>query len=150
MEIMNSKCTSYSCTRYDLLFSRPLLVSLYRFSFFNWAFSLLCLHDRYSWNGSNEEESDDESLPLTYNEKHQLSLDINRLPGVKLGHVVHIIQSREPSVCSTNPDEIEIDFESLKPSTLRALQQYVRSCLCKKFKKFQSKYKAQTRLTLRC
>uniref|UniRef100_I3K5P5 Bromodomain containing 3 n=1 Tax=Oreochromis niloticus TaxID=8128 RepID=I3K5P5_ORENI len=93
---------------------------------------------RYSWKGSNEWESEDESLPMTYDEKHQLSLDINRLPGMKLGHVVHIIQSREPSVCNTNPDEIEIDFETLKPSTLRALEQYVKSCLCKKFKKFQS------------
>lgn len=94
---------------------------------------------RYSWKGSNEWESEDESLPMTYDEKHQLSLDINRLPGMKLGHVVHIIQSREPSVCNTNPDEIEIDFETLKPSTLRALEQYVKSCLCKKFKKFQKK-----------
>uniref|UniRef100_A0A669B3E3 Bromodomain containing 3 n=1 Tax=Oreochromis niloticus TaxID=8128 RepID=A0A669B3E3_ORENI len=101
---------------------------------------------RYSWKGSNEWESEDESLPMTYDEKHQLSLDINRLPGMKLGHVVHIIQSREPSVCNTNPDEIEIDFETLKPSTLRALEQYVKSCLCKKFKKFQSKYQAQTHL----
>nr|XP_004538465.2 bromodomain-containing protein 3 isoform X1 [Maylandia zebra]XP_004538466.2 bromodomain-containing protein 3 isoform X1 [Maylandia zebra]XP_004538467.2 bromodomain-containing protein 3 isoform X1 [Maylandia zebra]XP_004538468.2 bromodomain-containing protein 3 isoform X1 [Maylandia zebra]XP_024659059.1 bromodomain-containing protein 3 isoform X1 [Maylandia zebra] len=94
---------------------------------------------RYSWKGSNEWESEDDSLPMTYVEKHQLSLDINRLPGMKLGHVVHIIQSREPSVCNTNPDEIEIDFETLKPSTLRALEQYVKSCLCKKFKKFQKK-----------
>ncbi len=79
---------------------------------------------------------------MTYDEKHQLSLDINRLPGVKLGHVVRIIQTREPSMCDTNPEEIEIDFEILKPSTLRELEQYVKSCLHKKFKKFQSKYEA--------
>lgn len=79
---------------------------------------------------------------MTYDEKHQLSLDINRLPGVKLGRVVLIIQKREPSMCDTNPDEIEIDFETLKPSTLRELQQYVKSCLRKKYKKFQSKYEA--------
>lgn len=79
---------------------------------------------------------------MTYEEKHQLSLDINRLPGMKLGRVVHIIQTREPTVCDTNPDEIEIDFEKLKLSTLRELEQYVRSCLYKKFKKFQSKFKA--------
>lgn len=83
--------------------------------------------------------SEEESLQLTYDEKHQLSLDINRLPGMKLGRVVHIIQTREPSACSGDPDEIEIDFERLKPSTLRELQQYVKSCLLKKFKKFQSK-----------
>jgi hypothetical protein len=31
----------------------------------------------------------------------------------------------------TNPDEIEIDFETLKPSTLRELEKYVSSCLKK-------------------
>lgn len=79
---------------------------------------------------------------MTYDEKHQLSLDINRLPGMKLGRVVQIIQTLEPSKCDTNPDEIEIDFEILKPSTLRELERYVKSCLQKKFKKLQSKYEA--------
>ncbi|KAJ4429268.1 hypothetical protein ANN_26271 [Periplaneta americana] len=50
----------------------------------------------------------------------------------KLGRVVHIIQSREPSLRDSNPDEIEIDFETLKPSTLRELESYVASCLRKK------------------
>ncbi|KAG1943263.1 bromodomain-containing protein [Pimephales promelas] len=81
-------------------------------------------------------ESDEEmSLPMTYDEKRQLSLDINRLPGEKLGRVVHIIQSREPSLRDSNPDEIEIDFETLKPSTLRELERYVKSCLQKKQRK---------------
>jgi hypothetical protein len=31
----------------------------------------------------------------------------------------------------TNPDEIEIDFETLKASTLRELEKYVSSCLKK-------------------
>lgn len=85
-------------------------------------------------------DPDDKCLPLTYEEKHQLSLDINRLPGKKLGRVVQIIQTLEPSMCESNPDEIEIDFEVLKPSTLRRLQQYVKQCLHQKFKRFQSKY----------
>ncbi|CAL8279652.1 unnamed protein product [Merluccius merluccius] len=82
--------------------------------------------------GAKEYDSDDESLPMTYDEKRQLSLDINRLPGGKLGRVVRIIQTREPSLRDSNPDEIEIDFETLKPSTLRELEQYVKSCLYKK------------------
>lgn len=45
---------------------------------------------------------------------------------------MHIIQSREPSLKDSNPDEIEIDFETLKPSTLRELEAYVTSCLKKK------------------
>lgn len=85
-------------------------------------------------------DSEDEPLPMTYDEKHQLSLDINRLPGIKLGQVVHIIQKREPSLCETNPDEIEIDFETLKPSTLRELERFVRVCLRRTLKKTQRKH----------
>ncbi|XP_076436656.1 bromodomain-containing protein 2-like isoform X2 [Babylonia areolata] len=82
-------------------------------------------------------DSDDEDSvkPMTYDEKRQLSLDINKLPGDKLGRVVHIIQTREASLRNSNPDEIEIDFETLKPSTLRELEKYVMSCLKKKPRK---------------
>ncbi|KAK2114952.1 Bromodomain containing protein 3 [Saguinus oedipus] len=80
-------------------------------------------------------EEDEEGLPMSYDEKRQLSLDINRLPAEKLGRVVHIIQSREPSLRDSNPDEIEIDFETLKPTTLRGLERYVKSCLQKKQRK---------------
>ena len=85
-------------------------------------------------------ESDDEAkvVPMTYDEKRQLSLDINKLPGDKLGRVVQIIQSREPSLRDSNPDEIEIDFETLKPSTLRALEHFVASSLRKKPRKKRS------------
>lgn len=54
--------------------------------------------------------------------------------GDKLGRVVHIIQTREPTLKGTNPDEIEIDFETLKPATLRELEKYVNSCMRKKSK----------------
>uniref|UniRef100_A0A8C8JYH3 Uncharacterized protein n=1 Tax=Oncorhynchus tshawytscha TaxID=74940 RepID=A0A8C8JYH3_ONCTS len=84
---------------------------------------------------ANNESEEEPSLPMSYDEKRQLSLDINRLPGEKLGRVVHIIQSREPSLRDSNPDEIEIDFETLKPSTLRELERYVKSCLQKKQRK---------------
>ncbi|XP_032088735.1 bromodomain-containing protein 3 isoform X2 [Thamnophis elegans] len=82
-----------------------------------------------------DSEEEEEGIPMTYDEKRQLSLDINRLPGEKLGRVVHIIQSREPSLRDSNPDEIEIDFETLKPTTLRELERYVKSCLQKKQRK---------------
>jgi hypothetical protein len=82
-------------------------------------------------------DSDDEmkTTPMTYDEKRQLSLDINKLPGDKLGKVVQIIQHREPSLRDSNPDEIEIDFETLKPSTLRALEAFVTQSLRKKPRK---------------
>ncbi|XP_075986622.1 homeotic protein female sterile-like isoform X2 [Anticarsia gemmatalis] len=82
--------------------------------------------------GHHDSEDEDVAKPMSYDEKRQLSLDINKLPGDKLGKVVHIIQSREPSLRDSNPDEIEIDFETLKPSTLRELENYVASCLRKK------------------
>ncbi|KAL3871462.1 hypothetical protein ACJMK2_039458 [Sinanodonta woodiana] len=82
-----------------------------------------------------DSDDEDNAKPMTYDEKRQLSLDINKLPGDKLGRVVHIIQSREPSLRDSNPDEIEIDFETLKPSTLRELEAYVMSCLKKKPRK---------------
>merc|ERR1719342_1242370 len=85
-------------------------------------------------------DSDDEmkTTPMTYDEKRQLSLDINKLPGDKLGKVVQIIQHREPSLRDSNPDEIEIDFETLKPSTLRALEAFVATSLKKKPRKKRS------------
>nr|XP_012295810.1 bromodomain testis-specific protein isoform X1 [Aotus nancymaae] len=77
-------------------------------------------------------EDEDNAKPMNYDEKRQLSLDINKLPGDKLGRVVDIIQSREPSLRNSNPDEIEIDFETLKASTLRELEKYVSACLRKR------------------
>lgn len=64
--------------------------------------------------------------------------DLSFIPGDKLGRVVNIIQSREPSLRDSNPDEIEIDFETLKPSTLRELENYVASCLRKKPRKYST------------
>uniref|UniRef100_A0ACB8F426 Uncharacterized protein n=1 Tax=Sphaerodactylus townsendi TaxID=933632 RepID=A0ACB8F426_9SAUR len=84
-------------------------------------------------------EDEDNAKPMNYDEKRQLSLDINKLPGEKLGRVVYIIQSREPSLQHSNPDEIEIDFETLKASTLRELEKYVMACLRKRPKKHSEK-----------
>ncbi|KAM6305422.1 bromodomain testis-specific protein [Aegotheles albertisi] len=84
-------------------------------------------------------EDEDGAKPMNYDEKRQLSLDINKLPGDRLGKVLHIIQSRESSLRNINPDEIEIDFETLKASTLRELEKYVATCLRKRQKKQQAK-----------
>lgn len=95
-----------------------------------------------------DSEEEEESRPMSYDEKRQLSLDINKLPGEKLGRVVHIIQAREPSLRDSNPEEIEIDFETLKPSTLRELERYVLSCLRKKPRKPYSEYDVRSPVTL--
>uniref|UniRef100_G1N8D0 Bromodomain testis-specific protein n=1 Tax=Meleagris gallopavo TaxID=9103 RepID=G1N8D0_MELGA len=88
---------------------------------------------------AHKSEDDDGAKPMTYDEKRQLSLNINKLPGDKLGKVVHIIQSREPSLRNSSPDEIEIDFETLKASTLRELEKYVATCLRKRPRKQHAK-----------
>ncbi|NXE20756.1 BRDT protein, partial [Ardeotis kori] len=90
-------------------------------------------------------EDEDGAKPMNYDEKRQLSLDINKLPGDKLGKVVHIIQSREPSLRNSNPDEIEIDFETLKASTLRELKKYVATCLRKRPRKQRAKKTAKSK-----
>lgn len=77
-------------------------------------------------------EGEYNTKPMSYDEKRRLSLDINKLPGDKLGKIVQIIQSREPSPRTSNPDEIEIDFETLKTTTLRELERYVAACLRKR------------------
>lgn len=73
-----------------------------------------------------------------------VELFVYLISGDKLGRVVHIIQSREPSLRDSNPDEIEIDFETLKPSTLRELESYVASCLRKKPRKLYCKFRYYT------
>ncbi|NXL09683.1 BRDT protein, partial [Mesembrinibis cayennensis] len=88
---------------------------------------------------AHKSEDEDGAKPMNYDEKRQLSLDINKLPGDKLGKVVHIIQSREHSLRNSNPDEIEIDFETLKASTLRELEKYVATCLRKRPRKQRAK-----------
>ena len=93
---------------------------------------------RYRRQQHVESSDEEDSRSMTYDEKRQLSLDINKLPGDKLGRVVHIIQSREMSFKDSSPDEIEIDFETLRSSTLRELEKFVNSCLKKSKKSSKS------------
>lgn len=79
------------------------------------------------------------SIPVTYQEKRQLKSDVDKLPGDKLGKLVKIIHARENCLQDSSLDEIEVDFEMLKPSTLRALQRFVAACLRKVNKKACSK-----------
>ncbi|NXJ89225.1 BRDT protein, partial [Corythaixoides concolor] len=80
---------------------------------------------------AHKSEDEDGAKPMNYDEKRQLILDINKLPGDKLGNIIHMIQSREPLLRNSNPDKIEIDIETLKASTLRELEKYVAICLRK-------------------
>lgn len=78
-----------------------------------------------SFPSSDEEDAE----PMTYDEKRQLSLNINKLPAKRLGEVVNIIHMKEPSLKDGSPNEIEIDFDTLKASTLRDLEKYINNVL---------------------
>ena len=75
--------------------------------------------------------SDGELEDFSYDEKRQLSLDIQRLSGDKLSQIAVIIQQHEPSL-DMGSGEFEIDFEQLNNRTLRALRDFTTKCLNEK------------------
>ncbi|XP_020488660.2 bromodomain testis-specific protein isoform X2 [Labrus bergylta] len=94
--------------------------------------SSIMLANRHNIHGVHSKcENEVSSKPVTYQEKKQLKQDIDKLPGDKLGKLVKIIHARESCLRDSTLEEIEVDFELLKPSTLRALQKFVRACLRK-------------------
>uniref|UniRef100_A0A0N5B6V7 Bromo domain-containing protein n=1 Tax=Strongyloides papillosus TaxID=174720 RepID=A0A0N5B6V7_STREA len=91
---------------------------------------LSAARQEYNFNSDDENSS----MPMSYEEKRQLSLDINKLPGESLSRVINIIEARE-KIGDVNPDEIEIDFEILQPKTLRELEAFVAYCLKRKVRR---------------
>ncbi|CAJ1059746.1 bromodomain testis-specific protein-like isoform X5 [Xyrichtys novacula] len=79
------------------------------------------------------------SKPVTYQEKRKLKEDVTKLSGNKLGKLVKIIHARESCLRDSTLEEIEVDFELLKSSTLRALQKFVGACLKKRNKNVGNK-----------
>eukprot|EP00047_Mylnosiga_fluctuans_P001870 m.222246 g.222246 ORF g.222246 m.222246 type:complete len:844 (-) comp10732_c0_seq1:3505-6036(-) len=73
--------------------------------------------------------SDDDEF--TYDDKRQLSLDIQRLASDKLANIATIIQQYEPSL-DMGSGEFEIDFEQLNSRTLRALRAFTTESLNEK------------------
>ena len=88
---------------------------------------LPALHTQPPVEAGYQSDEDDTAEPMSYDEKRQvtfvsicpsgdltltfqLSLDINKLPGDKIGRVVHIIQSREPSLRETNPEGVSLNW----------------------------------------
>eukprot|EP00698_Gefionella_okellyi_P021286 TRINITY_DN6861_c0_g1_i1.p1 TRINITY_DN6861_c0_g1~~TRINITY_DN6861_c0_g1_i1.p1 ORF type:complete len:800 (-),score=208.26 TRINITY_DN6861_c0_g1_i1:193-2592(-) len=88
------------------------------------------LDDDYLQSDDDEPDVDEDLIltkPMTFEEKRQLSLDINRLPQDKLPRVVQIITEAMPQ--AGNQEEIEIDIDALDTRTLRQLERFVRICL---------------------
>ena len=60
-----------------------------------------------------------ENIPMTYGAKRLLILETNRLSGTELSEIVKIVTQRALLKYPNNPgDEVVVDFEKLKPSTL--------------------------------
>jgi bromodomain-containing factor 1 len=73
-------------------------------------------------------EEDFLSRPMTFEEKRQLSMDVNDLAPERLGRVVEIIQAGISLEAEGESDTIELDIEALDVRTLRNLQRYVMEC----------------------
>lgn len=65
--------------------------------------------------------------PVTFDERKKLCNDIKKLPEKYLLTVVKIIQQTEKTQCDREADQVELDFENMQDSTVRALQRYVKS-----------------------
>lgn len=65
------------------------------------------------------------TVPMTFNEKRQLNYSINKLSSNELKKVLDIIKQLEPSHQDSNSEEVDVDFEELQTSTLRALENFV-------------------------
>ncbi|KAI9561012.1 hypothetical protein GHT06_011968 [Daphnia sinensis] len=79
-----------------------------------------------------EMKYEDDTKPMSSVEKRQLIVDIQLLPSDKLARVVHIFRSLE-EVDGPVPEEVVMDLDKLKPSTLRVLQLYIDSIPNTKF-----------------
>ena len=85
-----------------------------------------------------EDESEDDFVtspsPIAFNHEdmddlQQLKTDLENLDAKDLKNVLRILRQTEPSIKCDNDENIEIDFEALKPETLLALRKFVSSCM---------------------
>ncbi|OAF64200.1 hypothetical protein A3Q56_08094 [Intoshia linei] len=90
----------------------------------------------HNYEDDDDDENDDCSI-MTYDQKRQLSLDINKLPANHLGEIVEILQHNDERLREDHPEEIEIDFETLQSKTLKQLQKYVADFYKKKNKPYK-------------
>jgi bromodomain-containing protein 4 len=91
-------------------------------------------------------DSEQESIePMSYDEKRRLCLNISKLPREKLITAARIVMTREHPLEGSNQDNIEIDFETLMPSTLKALESFVASCANQKPRRSYRKLPGKSR-----
>uniref|UniRef100_A0A8C5D818 Bromo domain-containing protein n=1 Tax=Gouania willdenowi TaxID=441366 RepID=A0A8C5D818_GOUWI len=67
--------------------------------------------------------------PMTYQEKKQIKLDLYKLPEEELRNVFNFIYSRELYQQQCGLGEVVVDLDTMKDSTLRALQRFLAATL---------------------
>lgn len=78
--------------------------------------------------GSSSATNNNEA-EMTYGEKCRLNYDISTLPGDKLVSIMKIVQDHEPSL--RDAEEVKIDLQKFKNSTLKEIEKFVAGCLNK-------------------
>lgn len=89
--------------------------------------------NRHEVNGALAAKSASSKVPpptVAPQGRIQLKSDIDRLTSEQLGHLVKLIYTQEPDLNSTQKD-LEVDIEKMKPSTVRAMQNFVAASLKK-------------------
>jgi len=98
-----------------------------------------------SWSQSEYEFINPTGV-MSYRDKHILTKKISKLPsiyycfilvdfilkcvcflGYELGEIARIVQTREPLLAGSDPDEVLFDLEVIKPQTLREIESFVLS-----------------------
>jgi hypothetical protein len=80
----------------------------------------------------NSKEKFENIQRTSYTRKRLLAFEINKLSGTELQQLVNIVAQNEPNPLTTNPDdEIELDFEKIKRSTFRLIENFTTMTLKK-------------------
>ncbi|KAL7038599.1 hypothetical protein ACKWTF_009621 [Chironomus riparius] len=73
-------------------------------------------------NLSSSSDDEDDQIPMSYSEKRDLVLDINKLPGDKIKEISRIVKTLDPKCYTELDNNFEISFADCKVKTLRELQ----------------------------
>lgn len=79
-------------------------------------------------HNKSDSEEDDSASSMTYEEMRNLSIAINALSQNHLHEVLGILKKYQPKETAAQNNELEIDFQSLKPVTLRVLEKFIADC----------------------
>lgn len=101
--------------------------------------------DRHEVNGVGKSASSEVLQPtVASHEGIQLKSNINRLTSEQLGHLVKLIYTQEPDLNSPLKD-LEVDIEKVKPSTVKAMQNFVAASLKKNSQNDSSEFHSSLR-----